>query len=121
MIDQPGDDNSQLLIRPHAPTTASSDSGPGERRGRRSGQVSTKPCPSCGASVALDSRRIQIVDGQAQIPCLGCAGRVPVRRSDRYRPELASSGTPSDIAQARSRRALGVGPFRTARNRAKRF
>jgi hypothetical protein len=121
VIDQPGDDNSKLLIRPHAPTTVPSDDGPGERRGRRSGQVSAKPCPSCGASVALDSRRIQVVDGQALIPCVGCSGRVPVRRSDRYRPELASPVAPIDIAEARSRRALGVGPFRTARNRAKRF
>jgi hypothetical protein len=80
--------------------------------------VPAKPCPSCGASVALDSRRIQVVDGQALIPCVACSGSVPVRRSDRYRPELAS---PVDIAEARSRRAHGLGPFRAGWNRAKRF
>jgi hypothetical protein len=121
VIDQPGDNNSGVLLGRPEPTMVSSESGPGERRGRRSGQVSTKPCPSCGASVALDSRRIQVVDGQALIPCAGCSGRVPVRRSDRYRPELAAPVAPTDIAAARSRRAHGLGAFRTVRNRAKRI
>jgi len=72
------------------PTTVSYGTGLTERRGRRSGQIDSKPCTRCGTGVALDSRRMQMADGQAVIGCPTCGSLVAVRRSDLHRPPLAT-------------------------------
>jgi hypothetical protein len=72
-----------------------------ERRGRHSGQIDAKPCTRCSATVALDSRRMRMADGQAVIACLACGALVSCRRADLHRPPLA---TAPDAPAARQRR-----------------
>jgi hypothetical protein len=87
--------------RQQKPTAATGSSGLTERRGRRSGQIESKPCPGCSGAVALDPRRMRTDDERVVITCPSCGALVGVRRSDLYR---APSEAPTDEHNGHHRR-----------------
>ena len=91
-------DHQQTPERPDAgtpPTTVSYAVRVEERRGRRSGQVDAKRCPSCDGLVAIDVRRMAVTRTGVQLPCTGCGSPVAVRRSDLSRPAPDTPAEPT--------------------------
>jgi len=68
------------------PTSVSYTKSSEERRGRRSGQVASKRCPTCDGMVVIDVRVMTQTRTGVTMPCTACSSPVPVRRADLSRP-----------------------------------
>jgi hypothetical protein len=75
-----------------------------ERRRKGTGQVDTKPCPHCAASVWIDPRRVGTDGDTAATICLSCGGSIPVRHADKHRPVPADA--PPIVSPSRWQRLL---------------
>jgi len=80
------------------PTTVSYADRVDERRGRRSGQVDVKRCPTCDGLVLIDVRRMAVIRTGVQLSCPACSAPVPVRRSDL---ERSAPDTPLQVQHRR--------------------